>query len=96
MRTRVALAFALLATSLGTIGLQAQTGPVLRVETEDGSVESVPVAMDRGYAAVPASVMSALGWRQSLVDGSVSFSAPSGSTISLAPSSPFFTTGPQW
>jgi len=74
-----------------TMGLSAQSAPVLRVEAEDGSVRQVAVVMDRGYAMVSASVLEMLGWMESESEDPVSFSAPSGASLSLPSATPFFT-----
>lgn len=89
--TRTALGAGLVATWLWALGLQAQAAPVMRVQSSDGSMESVPVAMSSGYAALPASVLEELGWQLSQADGLTSFTAPSGAVVILSTSTPFFT-----
>ncbi len=89
--TRTALGAGLVATWLWALGLQAQAAPVLYVQSADGSMESVSVAMSSGYAALPASILEGLEWQLSRADGFTSFTAPSGAVIVLSTSTPFFT-----
>ena len=70
--------------------LSAQQTPSLRVERADGSVTSVGVAFDRGYATVPLSVFDDLGWRVSEDAGELTISVPNEIVIALRVGSPFF------
>lgn len=91
MKKRGVLGLGMIAAFLAGIPLQAQSGPVLVVRSEDGSTQRVALVFDRGYAAVQASTMGALGWIESLAEGSASFSTPSGVVVDLNTSTPFFT-----
>jgi N-acetylmuramoyl-L-alanine amidase len=78
------------AATAATAPLDAQTGPQLLVEPERGSPARVSLSMDRGYAAVPASLLTQLGWAGSFEEASASFVAPSGATIELRSATPYF------
>lgn len=71
--------------------LSAQGTPILSIEREDGSVQSVSVSLDLGYASVPAATLVDLGWSVSEDGSTVSFQAPAGPIINLNVSTPFFT-----
>ncbi len=70
--------------------LPAQSAPRLEIERGDGSSTTVAVRLDRGYAAVPLSVLSDLGWGVEVVDGGLTLSAAGEIALSLRIGSPFF------
>lgn len=67
-----------------------QTAPTLRIEREDGSVTSVPIAIDRGYAAVDLSLFGGLGWSAAESGTEITISIPGEIVIALRVDSPFF------
>ena len=89
------LAVALLgvALSMPSPGVAQAGAPVLRVEREDRSVERLPISMSRGYAALPLSALSDLGWSVEEAGGRISLSAGERTEISLQVGSPFFRWG---
>jgi N-acetylmuramoyl-L-alanine amidase len=74
----------------GAPGASAQTAPRLTLERGDGSSSTVTVRLDRGYASVPISVISDLGWTVAESDGGLSLSAADEITVSMRLASPFF------
>lgn len=71
-------------------GATAQGQPRLDIEREDGSSSRVAVQLDRGYAAVPLSVLEALGWSVEAERGGVTLSAAGEIALDLRVGSPFF------
>lgn len=84
------------AWGLGVFGLVAATSlhaqgvPRLDIERGDGSSSSVDVVLDRGFAAVPVSVLEGLGWGATVADGSITLSAAAEISVSMRLGSPFF------
>ena len=60
------------------------------VERGDGSSETVPVQLDRGYAAVRLSLLDELGWTVAEEEGAIVLSAVNEITVSMRVGSPFF------
>ena len=86
------IAASLLALALAGAGaLAGQAPPALGVERADGRVSPVSVVLDRGYAAVPLTVLEELGWSTSESGGQVTISVPSEIVVALRLDSPFFT-----
>ena len=75
---------------VGPTTLHAQARPRLDIERGDGSSSTVSVALDRGYAAVPLSVLADLGWSTLEDGGSITLTAAGEITIALRVGSPFF------
>jgi N-acetylmuramoyl-L-alanine amidase len=69
----------------------AGQAPTLGVERGDGSVTPVNVVLDRGYAAVPLSVLGDLGWSVAESDNELTVSVPNEIVIAMRLDSPFFT-----
>lgn len=69
----------------------AQQPPGLRVERADGNVSTASVALDRGYAAVDASLFRDLGWTVSENGNAVELAVRDDIRLSLRLGSPFFT-----
>lgn len=67
-----------------------QDRPSLNVQHADLSTASVPVDLERGYAAVQASVLTDLGWLVSESGGAVEIAAADEISISMRLGSPFF------
>ncbi|MEX2048007.1 MAG: N-acetylmuramoyl-L-alanine amidase [Gemmatimonadota bacterium] len=67
-----------------------QSAQTLRIEREDGSITSVPVAIDRGYAAVELSLFDDLGWSATEAGNEITVSVPSEIVVALRVGSPFF------
>jgi N-acetylmuramoyl-L-alanine amidase len=78
------------ALALSAASLEAQTAPSLTVERADGSRSTVVVRLDRGYAAIPVSVVEELGWTVTEGDGEVSFAAAGEISVAMRLASPFF------
>ncbi|MDX1494976.1 MAG: N-acetylmuramoyl-L-alanine amidase [Longimicrobiales bacterium] len=70
--------------------LQAQSQPRLEIEREDGSSSRVAVQLDRGFAAVPLSVLEDLGWSVAEDGSAVTLSAADEISVALRVGSPFF------
>jgi N-acetylmuramoyl-L-alanine amidase len=70
--------------------IQAQGVPRLEVERGDGTSMTIDVVLDRGYAAVPASVLESLGWTVTEGAGALSLSAAGEISVSMRLASPFF------
>lgn len=70
--------------------LAAQLAPELQVERENGDVSTVEVTLERGYAAVPVSLLEELGWSVTEDGEDVLVSVPNEMEISLRLDSPFF------
>lgn len=88
---RVALmALVLAATPRGT---EAQDRPGLRIVGPGDEVRVVGMELGRGYAALPASELSALGWTVRERDGIWELHHPSGAEVRLRPGTPFFRWG---
>lgn len=68
----------------------AQSQPRLDIQREDGSTTRVSVLIDRGYAAVPVTVLEDLGWRAEIDGSSLTLSAAGEMALSLRVGSPFF------
>lgn len=84
------IARTLLVALLTATSLQAQNAPGLDIERGDGSSSAATVVLDRGFAAVPLSVLEGLGWT-AVVDGnSVVLSAAGEISVSMRIGSPFF------
>ena len=79
--------FALLLAAAPTL---AQQAPTLRVERADGSMTDVAVVTERGYATVPLTVFSDLGWTVSESGTDLTVSVPNEIVIALRSGSPFF------
>ncbi len=94
MRTRVAFVVAL-ALGLAAAGpAGAQDRPDLRVLTGAGARSETPLRTDRGYAAVPGSLLAGLGWDLALVEaGAWRLRAPDGTELLVRPESPFVRWG---
>jgi len=76
-------------TALLAAHLAAQSRPNLRVR--DGHSEwAVVVSAERGFAAVPASELSRVGWRVASAQGGVSLSGPGDTHVELRAGTPFF------
>lgn len=75
---------------VGPTTLHAQARPRLDIERGDGSSSTVSVALDRGYAAVPLSLLADLGWSTVEDGGSITLTAAGEITIALRVGSPFF------
>lgn len=71
-------------------GAWAQGRPQLEVERADGSTSSVRIDMDRGYAAVPLSLLDDLGWSVTEDGGGIVIAGAGEITISMRAGSPFF------
>jgi N-acetylmuramoyl-L-alanine amidase len=71
--------------------VSGQDAPELEIERADGSVSTVSVALTRGYAAVPASLLEELGWTVVEDGDDVLVTVASGIDILLRVGSPFFT-----
>lgn len=83
-------AVALLALAVLAAPLRAQRAPELSIERGGGAVATIPLVLDRGYAAVPASLMEELGWTV-LEDGDeLRISVGNDFQIELRVGSPFF------
>lgn len=89
-RYALASACLLAMTVAGTRAVAAQDQPRLDIEREDGTSSSVAVQMDRGYAAVPTSVLEGLGWNVVEDEGGLSVSAVDEIRVSMRVGSPFF------
>ena len=85
------LAAALLAVALVAEPLAGQAPPTLGVERADGTVSPVSMVLERGYAAVPLSVLGDLGWTVAESGNEVTVSVPSEIVVALRVDSPFFT-----
>jgi N-acetylmuramoyl-L-alanine amidase len=81
---------ALVALALLAVPASAQRTPELRVERGDGTVTTVAVALDRGYAAVPLSLLDDLGWSVVEEGNQVALSIADDMEIDLDVGSPFF------
>ncbi len=88
MRT-FAKALALWLVAASSAGAQQQPG--LRVERADGNVSTASVALDRGYAAVDASLLGELGWTVSEDGNALDLAVRDDVRLSLRVGSPFFT-----
>jgi N-acetylmuramoyl-L-alanine amidase len=78
-----------LATLLPPAHLPAQGRPNLRVR--DGRSEwALVVSAERGYAAVPASELSRVGWRVASTGGGASLTGPGDARIEIRAGTPFF------
>ena len=71
-------------------GVDAQARPRLDIERGDGSTSTVSVQLDRGYAAVPLSVLDDLGWSVREDGGGISLGAAGEIAIDMRVGSPFF------
>lgn len=85
-----AVAFLAFGSSLAPSPLMAQSQPRLDVEREDGRTSRLGVQMDRGYAAVPLSVLEELGWTVDEDGSGVTVSAAGEIAVSMRLDSPFF------
>jgi len=70
--------------------VSAQGRPELDVERADGSISSVRIDMDRGYAAIPLSLLDDLGWLVSEDRGGIAVDGAGEITVSMRVGSPFF------
>jgi N-acetylmuramoyl-L-alanine amidase len=68
----------------------AQERPILSVERVDGSSTTVPVSLDRGYAAVRLELLDDLGWTVQEADGGIQIGVAGQIAISMRLQSPFF------
>lgn len=66
-----------------------QSRPDLRVNWEDGRTETVPLATDRGYAAVPVGLLERLGWSVEGDGADLMLRGPEMAVVRLSPGSPF-------
>jgi N-acetylmuramoyl-L-alanine amidase len=64
--------------------------PTLRIEREAGRVTTVPISIDRGYAAVDLLLFADLGWSTAESGPEITISLPGEIVISLRVDSPFF------
>lgn len=91
---RAARAVISLSAALLAIGspspVTAQGQPALAIEREDGRTSRVAVQMDRGYAAVPVTVLEELGWTVAEDGAGVTVSAAGEIAVSMRLGSPFF------
>ncbi|MBT8487450.1 MAG: N-acetylmuramoyl-L-alanine amidase [Gemmatimonadetes bacterium] len=87
--SRLALVAVVLTAATPRVGA-AQSQPRLDIQREDGSTSRVSVLIDRGYAAVPISVLSDLGWTVIAEGSGVTISAAGEMAVSLQVGSPFF------
>jgi len=87
---RGAVVVALVALAASSGAAEGQGGPQLRLERSDGSARGVSVEIDHGFAAVPASLLSELGWRVSRDATTVLVELPGEVAITLRLGSPFF------
>lgn len=92
---RALVALAVLSLGLGAaVPAGAQARPDLRVLTQDGSRSETALRTDRGYAAVPGSLLAELGWRVAGPEaGAWRLTAPDGDELLLRPESPFVRWG---
>lgn len=70
----------------------AQLAPEIRIERQDGEVSSAAITLERGFAAVPASLLAELGWTVSEEGDDLILSVPNEIEVALRLGSPFF----QW
>lgn len=70
--------------------LEAQGVPRLEIERGDGTSSTVDVVLDRGFAAVPVSVLEGLGWTAASSEGALVLSAAGEISVSMRLGSPFF------
>jgi len=89
-RSRRVLGAVALFASLASLPLAAQQSPTLRVERGDGSLTNVVVVTDRGFVAVPLSLLDDLGWTVGESGSDITIAVPSQMTILLRVGSPFF------
>lgn len=82
--------WALLALALAAGPLRAQRSPELRIERADGDVSTVALTLERGYAAVPVSLLGELGWAVAEDGDDVTVSVPGDIEIALHVGTPFF------
>lgn len=82
----VAAVWAMLVPAL----VSAQGQPRLEIEREDGTSTRVAIQIDRGYAAVPLSVLEGLGWSVAVDGSAVTVSAAGDMAVALRVGSPFF------
>ena len=78
-----------LALGIG-VGAGAQEDEALRLRSGEGSIVIVPIATDRGYAAVPLSTLEGLGWSVAEGQNAMALRGPEGTEVLLRPDSPFF------
>ncbi len=92
-RWAVTLAAALLLLPLPASsqdGRSGSTAGTLRVEREDGSVEGLPLATQRGYATLSVSTFRDLGWTVDEAGDGVTLRIPDRATATFLVGSPFF------
>lgn len=85
-----AVAVLALAWSMAPSPVTAQSQPRLDVERQDGRTSRLAVQLDRGYAAVPLSVLEELGWMVEEDGNGVTVSAAGEIAVSMRLDSPFF------
>ena len=81
----------LAAALLAPLAVTGQAPPTLGVERADGSVSPINVVLERGYAAVPLSVLGDLGWSVAESEREFTVSVPDEIVIVLRADTPFFT-----
>lgn len=72
------------------IPADGQGRPNLNVELEDGTSRTVAIQFDRGYATVPVSVLTDLGWSATEEDDALRLNAAGEITVTMRVGSPFF------
>jgi N-acetylmuramoyl-L-alanine amidase len=92
--TRLRVAVSVLATAAllcGARSTSAQEEAVrLTVERAEGGQQLVDLAIDRGFATVPLSLMEELGWSVAEVGQAIALLGPDGLNVSFTYASPFF------
>lgn len=77
-------------TASGQEGRSGRTAATLQVEREDGSVEGLPLATQRGYATLSVSTFRDLGWIVDENGEGVTLRIPDRATATFRVGSPFF------
>jgi len=85
-----AVRWALVALAVLVAPVWGQRTPELRIERPDGDVSTVTLTLERGYAAVPSTLLGELGWSVAENGDDMTVSVPGDIEIALHVGSPFF------